>query len=206
MAGCKLTYFDLGGRAFAARVALFKAFGKDGWTDERINGEAFGKGKKEGAYPLGSVPVLTLKDGTVVAQSTAIAKWAAQQGGLYPQDATEGLFADEVIATLEEISSKCPQDPDADKKKQKREEFAAEWMKVACTMLEKRYTAVDSKFLFAEMSLPDLMMYGFIKGLLDGFFDYIPGSYIDDFPKLKAAYEAVKESDLMKSYLENYQS
>ena len=33
----KLLYFNGAGRVFALRVAMFKAFGTDGWVDERID-------------------------------------------------------------------------------------------------------------------------------------------------------------------------
>lgn len=207
MAGCKLTYFDLPGRAAVPRYALFKAFGKDGWTDERINGETFAKMKAEGSLPLNGLPVLTLKDGTVMSQSGPIARWAGKQAGLYPDDLTEALKVEEAMDTFAEIVAKCPHDPDPEQKKKKREEFAQAWMKSACTMLEKRYAASDaSPFLLKEMTLVDLALYTFVQGLLEGFFDYIPGTYIDDFPTLKAGHQAVKDSDFMKKYYESYKN
>ena len=41
----KFTYFDVAGRALPCRVALFNAFGKDGWTDERLSFAEFGEKK-----------------------------------------------------------------------------------------------------------------------------------------------------------------
>ena len=54
---------------------MFKAFGKDGWEDDRIaDFAAFGEAKKAGAYPLGSVPVLLMPDGKLLCQSEAITR------------------------------------------------------------------------------------------------------------------------------------
>lgn len=39
-------YFRFAGRAFAPRVALFNAFGKEGWKDERLGMAGFKKLKQ----------------------------------------------------------------------------------------------------------------------------------------------------------------
>jgi hypothetical protein len=41
-----LLYFGFRGRAFASRVALFNALGKEGWTDQRISLPRFKKAPK----------------------------------------------------------------------------------------------------------------------------------------------------------------
>ena len=40
--------------------------------------------------------------------------------------------------------------------------------------------------------------------IVDGFFDHVPGSYVDQFPKLKAHNEAVQGCELIKAYKEAY--
>ena len=37
---CEVSYFDIPGRGFPIRVSLFNAFGKDGFTDDRISFDA----------------------------------------------------------------------------------------------------------------------------------------------------------------------
>merc|ERR1719271_1583485 len=134
----KFTYFDGAGRALPCRVALFNAFGKDGWTDDRLSFADFGPKKAAGAFPLGSLPVLTLPDGREICQSMAIAVWAAKHGEkpLYPSDPTEALLVDEVFQSAFELLGKAPQDPDQEVKKKKREEFAAGGMKTFMQMLD----------------------------------------------------------------------
>lgn len=73
----KLTYFDADGRVFGLRVAMFKAFGKDGWVDHRFPFSDWAEVKK--TTPLGQVPVLTLPDGSTVTQTEAITRWAGKQ-------------------------------------------------------------------------------------------------------------------------------
>mmetsp|Transcript_44839 Transcript_44839/g.100740 ORF Transcript_44839/g.100740 Transcript_44839/m.100740 type:complete len:206 (-) Transcript_44839:81-698(-) len=205
MAGCKFTYFDGAGRATPARVALFKAFGGD-WEDERIDWATFQKMKADGDFPLGSVPVLTLKDGRKVVQSEAIARWAGRQGGLYPEDPTEALLVDEAVTTFFEVLGKCPQDPDPEAKKAKREEYAAGWMKVALTTMEKKYSDGGPFLIGSTLTLADLSLYCVVSMIVDGSFDHVPASYMEGFPALSKAAAQVKESPTMVAYYEKYKN
>jgi glutathione S-transferase len=81
----KLTYFPIGGRAFPIRVALHAAGVP--FIDERLTGAALREAKPALNLPLGQVPALTLDDGRVFAQSTALARWAGKKSGLYPKGA-----------------------------------------------------------------------------------------------------------------------
>ena len=48
MSAPTLLYFAFRGRAFASRVALFNALGKDGWKDQRVSLPRFKKAPKLG--------------------------------------------------------------------------------------------------------------------------------------------------------------
>ena len=48
-----LTYFNMKGRGFPARVLLFKAYGKDGWTNDTVEFPAWAALKP--TTPLGSL-------------------------------------------------------------------------------------------------------------------------------------------------------
>lgn len=63
----KLTvhYFQLYGRAEPIRMALWKA-GVD-FTDNRVTGESWKALQESGKLPYGTVPILELEDGTVIA-------------------------------------------------------------------------------------------------------------------------------------------
>ena len=60
---------------------MFKAFGKDGWIDERLQFPEFKERKP--TLPLGYLPVLSIDDETFT-QTEAIVRWAANISGLYP--------------------------------------------------------------------------------------------------------------------------
>ena len=203
---------------------MFKAFGKDGWTDDRFSFEEFGKMKAEGKFTLGSVPVLVMPSGKMMCQSEAICRWASKQGGMYPEDADKAFEVDMVMATFMEILQKCPGDPDEAVKKTKREEFSAGWMMTAMTAMEKLYSETESAFLHDTLTCADLMMsttrarhpqrpfeirhlrYTTVNMVLEGQFDYVPKEYMDTFPKLLAAATAVQMHDLVVEYGKNYKN
>lgn len=56
------------------------------------------------AVPGGRVPVLMV-DGQSILQSLTIARYAARQAGLVPQDSLEAARCDEVVDTVSEIMS-----------------------------------------------------------------------------------------------------
>ena len=117
----RLLYFRGTGKCYAVRMALFAAFGEDGWIDERISqtGEpgshpdgvsrGSGDGWRDLTVHRGALPELTLPDGSTVCQSMAIARWAARmssesgRAALYPSDATAALRVDEVMTFQEEV-------------------------------------------------------------------------------------------------------
>ena len=60
----KFTYFDTGGRAVACRICLFKAFGKDGWEDDRLKDYATQQAMKaEGSADHAASTVASLRAG-----------------------------------------------------------------------------------------------------------------------------------------------
>ncbi|KAF1772400.1 Thioredoxin-like fold [Phytophthora cactorum] len=85
----KLSYFDLKLHAELSRM-IFN-YGGIAFTDHRIARTDFVKLKP--TLPFGQVPVLEL-DGTIYAQSMAIARYAAKIVGPYPNDALEALKVD----------------------------------------------------------------------------------------------------------------
>ena len=127
----KLTYFDLAGRAFGLRIALFKAFGKDGWVVDRIEFETWPSLKPK--TPLGSLPILTLPNSSVRAQTDALTRWAGKKAGLYPNDEDDALIVDEVITTSFEAFNKTPQASNDEEKKRLRQEYAEGFLSKALT-------------------------------------------------------------------------
>lgn len=212
-------YFAASGRAIPARIALFAAFGKDGWIEENWDFTQFKAEKQKLAEKSpdarlvsGSLPQLTTPSGKTFCQSMSIARWAcnmAQQNkvdikNLYPTHDGDLFFAmDESIGFAMEILDKCPQDPDDEAKKRKREEFSAEtgFMGKAMAVLEKRMSEYPGDFLLgAEPCIADFAIYGLNNMIAANFFDYVPGAYLEKFPCLLKHLDAVKNCEWMKKY------
>eukprot|EP00967_Tisochrysis_lutea_P064505 scaffold83577_cov30-Tisochrysis_lutea.AAC.1 len=100
LAKCQLSYFPLAGRAEASRLAL--AYAGIQFTDERIGFSEWAERKP--STPFGQMPVLTLADGTEIAQQKAILRFIGKQTGLYPEDPIEAAHVDELIDAFDGIS------------------------------------------------------------------------------------------------------
>lgn len=222
-------YFDVTGRAMPARIALFAAFGKDGWVNEAIDFASFGEekrklaeGKSDARLVSGSLPQLTLpsKPGCAArtyCQTMSIARWAcsyAQTHGLaditdlYPsQDPDKLIVMDEAITFAMEILDRCPQESNADAKKIKREEYASAdgFMTRAMRVLETRLGEAEGDFLLGnEPCLADFTIHGLALMISSGNFDYVPASYLNRFPRLLKHIGAVPGCALVKRYVEAY--
>ena len=102
--GCKLTYFGLPGRGEAIRLALF--LGDIDFNDDRIG---FGDWKAlKPNTPWGSLPVLTLADGTTqIAQTRAILRFVGKETKLYPiEDHVTAAKIDELLDAVEDMGPK----------------------------------------------------------------------------------------------------
>ncbi|POM65521.1 Glutathione S-transferase [Phytophthora palmivora] len=191
----KLSYFDGKGRAELTRM-IFN-YGGIAFTDDRIAHADFVALKP--TLPFGQVPILEV-DGTVHAQSMAIARYAAKLAGLYPSDALEALKADAFSCSLGDLESVFIdfmfKTQDETEKAQKKKVFIDEMVPKFFTTLEK---TVAGKFILGDkISYADLQFFDFVGNKLGWVFpDYKP----DAFPKLAALVANVKEEPKIAAYL-----
>lgn len=145
--------------------------------------------------PLGQVPVLEV-DGAAITQSIPISRYAAKLAGLYPADPLAALYADEVVATIDEVWGKIGK-----AKSPERLAFGAETAPKYIALLEKRLGA-GPFFGGAAPSFADLWFYAFASITSSGFFDDVPKDYIAAAggAKLTASIEAFKASELYAKY------
>ena len=86
----------------------------------------------------------------------------------------------------------------------RRRRYAAGWMMTAMTWLEKQYAASETPFLQGELTMADLFEYMVVDMILQGQFDYVPASYMDQFPQLMKTTAAVKAHPVVAEYLSLY--
>lgn len=236
MASPTLLYFRFSGRALAARVALFNAFGKDGWTNQTVGPTQFKKMKEASrphwspgadiqAAPMISenLPQLTLPNGTKVTQSTAIARWAAQQTlastqqlpnhcvpDLYPKMVEDAILVDEAMNLVDQIVAFTPKDADSETRRLKRIQYSTEgFMNIAMRILEGRIASGPGPFLLGEkLSIADIYMKCPLADLiLDKQFEHVEPSFLkNSFPLIYANHAAVLAHPLLQAFYREYKA
>ncbi len=95
----KLTYLPV--RARAENIRMMLKYAGIEYENEIIGGAAWAAAKK--SQPFDKLPVATLEDGTVIAQSAAISRWVAHFAGLLPADPTEAARQDMLFEAAQEL-------------------------------------------------------------------------------------------------------
>ena len=185
MPNLKLTYFDIhGGRGEPARLAMF--IGGVAFEDDRISFQEFGANRDR--YPFKRVPLLTI-DGVDLSQGNTINRYVAKLAGLYPTDALEAAYCDEVMDAVEDIVSRqvvTMSIKDEAEKKAAREALAegpiALYLRQLQGMLEARG---GEYFADGRLTVADLKAMVWVRGLRTGILDYVPTDLADELaPKL----------------------
>ncbi len=199
----KLTYFDIhGSRGETARMALF--IGGIDYEDHRVKFAEWATLKH--STPFGSIPVLEV-DGQQLAQSNGINRFVGKLAGLYPTDALEAAFCDEVMDAVEDITHQVSATfpiKDEDEKRAKREALADGPLTYFLQRVEQRLVARGGEF-FADgrPTVADLKVFLWVRQLRSGNLDYIPKDLVDRVaPKLVAHFERVKALPQVQAYYE----
>jgi len=161
--------------------------------------------KESGIAPFGQLPVMEV-DGTLVAQTGAIARYCGKQGGFYPRD--DDLAAakiDEIIDTATDITvaiGKSMRMEEAEKKAA-RVVLNNETLPGFFKALEKIMTENGSTgfYVGSSMTIADIAMWRMLGWIVGGALDGISSNILDPFTQLKANYEATKENEKIKAYM-----
>jgi glutathione S-transferase len=203
MPALKLAYFDFGGRAEPARLALSIA-GIE-FEDERIPFADWPRRKAE--MPFSSLPVLTV-DGRVLTQCNAINRYVGRLTALYPDDPWQVALCDEVMDVVEDITHKIVATlhlPD-EQKKAEREKLVAGPITLYLKRLQERLEAHGGQY-FADgrLTIADLKVFVWIRSLKSGVLDHVPADLPDRVaPRLVEHYERVKGHPGVKAYCTKY--
>ena len=133
-------------------------------------------------------------------QSLAMLRYAGRlgDGSLYPSDPVAGLAVDELLDIGADILTRCPQDKDPEVKKAKRLEYAAGKMKAYFDILNARLVSTEGALFFGDApTVADLSIYYLVAMIRTGNFDYIEGTWVDQWPAVAAFEAAMKASGLL---------
>lgn len=207
LAGCKLTYFPVPGRGESIRLAL--AIGGIAFTDERVD---FSQWKElKPTTPWGSLPVLTLADGTTIAQQRSILRFVGKHvDDLYPSDPLRAARCDELMDALEDVGVKtnaAGQGLEQAEKEAKRKE-AVETGAVA-QLLEKVDAYIGAQgsaghSVGDKMTVADLMLFAQAGTLISGLFDGVPLDCLDRFGNIQALRKAVAAEPACNKWLKDW--
>ena len=197
LSNCKLTYFGIvGGRVEACRLAL--SLGNIAFQDDRISFPEWKDFKPK--TPFGSVPVLTLEDGTQLAQQRAILRLIGKETNLYPTsdhllaakvdslvDATEDLFP-----KTNAVGQGLPQT-----EKEAARKAAIEQGGEIYAMLQKidAFVAANGSNGFAvgsSLTIADLVLFSMTGSIVSGLYDGIPLTAMDAFANITTVRKTVR--------------
>jgi glutathione S-transferase len=201
----KLTYFDAAGRGEPIRVALYMA--GLSFDDQRLQFPDFAALKAQGAFPLGSVPVLTV-DGVTYAQTASILRYVARLGNtdLYPTDPLVGLHVDTVLDTFNDTlaSALTPsfREQDPTRKLEMRAVFADGPLQTCCSYVERVLGQTDGPFVGGHtLTIADIVVALQVLQMRNGVLDGITSAHVASFPRLNALVDAYLDHPRVKAYL-----
>jgi glutathione S-transferase len=188
MTSLALTYFDVhGGRGEPIRLAFH--LGNIAFEDKRFGFAGFADVRK--TTPLGQVPVLRV-DGEQVTQSDAILRYAGKLAGLYPTDAFQALLCDEVMDAVEEVNIKLGATfgLTGDALKDARQALVAGPLSKYLGWLQTQLqTHGGQYFSDGRMTIADLKVFTFVRGLNSGHLDHVPTDLVAKTAPLISAHQ-----------------
>ncbi|EER15147.1 Glutathione S-transferase, putative [Perkinsus marinus ATCC 50983] len=186
MAEYTLHYFDVPGAAEPIRLAF--AVSGIPFKDRRIPFAEFPAIKSE--FPLGQVPVLELKDGTMITQGYAILRYVGSlnpSAGLYPQsDLMKRLRIDELMDMVKDTHVKlaATMKMDEEMKMKTRKALAEEEIPFVFGKLDEMIG--DKKFATGdEMTIADLLLTNMMEVFTSGYIDGFPATLCDPYTNLQ---------------------
>lgn len=190
----KLTYFDFdGGRGEPARIA-FHAAGIE-FEDNRISFPEFQEMRQSTRF--NSVPVLEI-DGIEVTQSNAMNRYVGRMAGLYPSDALQALYCDEVMDALEDLTHYIvpTMRKEGDELKEARKKLVDGWMTVYIKGLDSLLARGGGEY-FADnrLTVADIRAMVQIRSLRKGTLDHVPVDLVDRLAPALAAHQQRIEAE-----------
>ncbi len=194
----KLIYFDAPvSRGEECRLALHLA-GVD-FEDARIKFDTWPAMKEQ--MPYGSLPVLELPGGRMIAHSNAILVLIGRRHGLHPADDFEAARHEGMMQHVEDLRAVVGPTlrmGDAEKKAA-REVIVAGFLPAWAKAAEKNIGA--SPFFAGEkIQVVDLKLHMAVRWFIGGKVDHIPATIFAGYPRLMGVHDAVRDHAGVKAW------
>lgn len=151
----------------------------------------------------GQCPMLEV-DGKVLAQSSAIERYAASLAGLIPSDPWLQAKVNEAVAYQQEIVDTFYHTyyiTDAEARIKARKEIAEGALKAKLDLLSTIIEALATPFVIGDSpTYADFAIFKNLCHLASGTIDGIDASYLDAWPKLKAYHDVVANIPQIKGF------
>lgn len=189
MTDYRLTYFDVdGGRAEPLRIALHAA--GVAFEDNRLSFEDFGATRNKLRFTC--VPVLEI-DGAPVTQSNALTRYVGKIAGLYPEDALQALYCDEVMGAVEDVTFHIGRTMrmQGDELRAAREALVEGWLPIYLRGLAELLARGGGEY-FADgrLTVADLKVLTLTGWLGSGMLDHIPQDLVRKLAPTLAEHQA----------------
>jgi len=199
----KLTYFPLDGRGEAIRLA-FSIAGLD-WENDIVEFAAWPA--KKPTTPYGTIPVLTLDNGKVLAQTNSILRFVGKVAKLYPtQDDWDSAKIDEILDAVEDhigglFSPMFDRNLTDEQKKARYEHNTKEGgsFHLWALNLEKAITANGGQYAVGDSLTVAYLKLATVTKVWERI-NGIPRNYINNFPHIKRTYDAVYSHPKVQEY------
>lgn len=205
MPGFKLTYFNIAGAAEKVRLA----FHLNGipFEDERLSFDEWKVRKPTTKF--GQVPMLTLEDGSEMAQSVAMMQYIGRlnpSSGSYPTDPLAAMRVDEMIGLAQDFDKTIlpslylaimptafgfdadyPKTPEGQARiKAVREDFVANKLPTLLSFIVRALEQTGAFLCGDKPTIADCYVFANMKQITRGHMDHIPVTCLDDYPVIQA--------------------
>ncbi|XP_066941847.1 hematopoietic prostaglandin D synthase-like [Macrobrachium rosenbergii] len=191
----KLIYFNSRGRAELTRWIF--AYGGIPYTDERLEKEDWPAVKN--TIPNGKLPCLMV-DGKPLPQSQAIARYAAKEVGLVPEDNLQSALCDAVVDTITDIAMelyKLHVMTDEEERKNQYLDVKEKTLEPALSYLEKQLNGhewiVGEKITWADLAI----------GAILGAIVQRKEDFLASHPKLEEHVTKIQSLPKIQEWIEN---
>eukprot|EP01084_Bolivina_argentea_P238222 400223_1 len=213
-AAVRVRYWGSAGRAHPIRLAL--VLGGIAFEDEFIEGAEHKATKAAGGRRWSGLPELVIYDAegkevTTIGQSYAMLRYVGTITGIYPSNALQRAFVDELLDSLNDAKKSLMFNGEKDKEKQKamREAIIAKdgaltyWLNKFVLRLEENEKRGNTNGFIVgnSVTIADLALASSFETLVSGFWDHIPKDlFSKNFPKLQTFIDTVFSIPVIKEF------